>query len=59
VSLKFKFRVKVFWVVTLCSAVVGYQRFRRPWDLVSYRDTKRRQNPEDLDSNSLVEESLS
>jgi len=28
-----KIHVKVFWVVTLCGAMVGYQYFRGPWCL--------------------------
>jgi len=27
------FQVDFFWVVTPCSVVAGYQRFRRPWFL--------------------------
>jgi hypothetical protein len=30
VSIVMKIQVEVFWVVTPCSAVVGYQRFRSP-----------------------------
>jgi len=25
------FHVEVFWIVTLCSVVVGYRRFGSPW----------------------------
>jgi hypothetical protein len=54
-------QIEVFWVVTQCSAVVGYQRFRGPWcpifrdaaksseTLASYHNTTLRHNPEDLD----------
>jgi hypothetical protein len=45
------FQVEVFWVVTPCSVVVGYQNFRSPWclhlqgevydkTLVSYHNTE-------------------
>jgi hypothetical protein len=53
-----KIQDKVFWFVTPCSIVVGYQSFGgpccfhlegEPESLVSYRNTTRRQNPEDLD----------
>jgi len=58
------FQVEVFWVVTKCNIVVGYQRFRGPWclhihpedcedesseTLISYHNTTLRHNPEDLD----------
>jgi hypothetical protein len=51
-------RVEVFWVVTLCIVVVGYECFifrvkmkaaRRSYTLVCYQNTTRRHNPEDLD----------
>jgi len=34
VSTAVNFQVEFFWVVTLCSVVVGYQRFRGPCRLV-------------------------
>jgi hypothetical protein len=40
-----KIQVEDFWVATLCSAVVGYQRFL-------YHSITLRQNPEDLDFNN-------
>jgi hypothetical protein len=50
--------VDVFWGVTPCSAVVGYQRFilkiETAWTsetLISYHNTTWRHNPEDLDLN--------
>jgi len=48
------FPFEVFWVVTPCSVVVGYQRFRGPCCLhikgvLSYHNTTRHHNPEDLD----------
>jgi len=30
VNLAYLFQVEVFWIVKLCSVVVGYQRFRGP-----------------------------
>jgi len=30
-----KIQVEVFWVVTSCSVVVGYQRFRDPCLMIS------------------------
>jgi hypothetical protein len=56
-------QVKVVWTVTPCSVVVGYQRFGRPSCLylqggsrssetfVSYSNTTRHHNPEDLGLN--------
>jgi hypothetical protein len=42
-----KFKVAVFWIVTPCSDVVGYQISE---DLVAtYNTTTRRHNPEDCD----------
>jgi hypothetical protein len=50
----------LLWLVTLCSFAVGYQRFRGPCYLhlqgevlVSYHNTIRRHNLEDLDSVNL------
>jgi hypothetical protein len=48
------FQVELFWVVTPCSVVIGYQRFRGPCFLhlqgeVSYHNTTERHNPEGLD----------
>jgi hypothetical protein len=57
-----KIQVAVLWVVTLCIAAVGSQSFKGPCcislkmktaksskTLISYRNTARRHNPEDLD----------
>jgi len=44
-----KIQVEVFWVVTPCSVVVGYQRVRTSDTLVSYRNTTWRHISEDLD----------
>jgi len=52
-----KIQVEFFWVVTLCSDAVGYQRFgshctlkmdaaKSSETLVSYRVTTQRHNPE-------------
>jgi hypothetical protein len=50
-----KIQVKVVWVVTSCSIVVGYHCFRRSSKtLVSYLNTTWCHNPEDLDLNMLV-----
>jgi len=51
------FQVEVFWFVTTCSVLLGYQRFRGPcasmvWTsekLVSYYIITRRHSTEDLD----------
>jgi len=54
------FQVEVFWVVTPCSVVVGYQHFGGQCytlkmataltseTLMSYHNTRRRHSPEDL-----------
>jgi hypothetical protein len=50
------FQVEVFWIVTPCNVMVGYQRSRgpchlqlHPETLVYNHDTTRRHNPENLD----------
>jgi len=40
-------QVEFCWVVTLCSVLVGYQRFGGPG--CHFHNTTRRNNPEDLD----------
>jgi hypothetical protein len=45
-----KMQVAVFWVVTPCSVVVGYRRFRRPYCLSI---TARRHKPEYDDLHAL------
>jgi len=53
-------QVEVFWVATPCSVVVGYQHFRGPsaaWT-VSYHNTARSHNPEELDLKHDHRESL-
>jgi len=62
-----KIQVEVFWIVTPCTLVVGYQRFGDPCclhfhgeartyeTLVSYHNTTRRHNLEDLDLKHLRE----
>jgi len=65
-SMAVKFQVDVFWVVMSCSVAVGYQRFgglcclhlQGEETLVSYRNTARRHNPEDLDLNLHRRENL-
>jgi hypothetical protein len=54
-------QVEVFWVVTPCSVVVGYQRFGGPFYLhlqggtsVSYHQITRHHNQEDLDFNLQI-----
>jgi hypothetical protein len=57
-----KIQVEVFWVVTPCSAIIGYQHFGEPFSyhfrvkmkvsrlsemLVPYHNITRRHNPED------------
>jgi hypothetical protein len=61
-----KIQVEGFWVVTPCSAVVGYKLFggpcclhlqQRTWiseTLLPSCNTSRRHNPEDLDLNTLL-----
>jgi hypothetical protein len=68
------FEVEVFWVVTPRSVVAGYQCFRTPgclnfhpkdrgimylWNVgISYHNTTRRHNPEDIDMKHHRHESL-
>jgi hypothetical protein len=51
-----KIQVEVFWVVTLCCFVIGYQRFRGSCCLHGSlkHNTTRRNNPEDLDLNYVL-----
>jgi hypothetical protein len=60
-----EFQVEVFWAVTSFSVVVGYCHAtstfrvkRASGTLVSYHNTTRRHNPEDLDLNLHLRESL-
>jgi hypothetical protein len=64
-----KIHVKVFWVVTPCSVVAGYRRFRGPYclhlqgggiseTLIYYSNTTRRHNQEDHDVNPHRREKL-
>jgi len=53
-----KVEVTVFWVVIVCSVVVGYQLFQRTQPLprsskmlVSYHNTTQHHNPYDFDLN--------
>jgi len=58
------FQVAVFWVVTPCSHVLGYQRFGGPCclhlqgEVVCNHETTRRHKPEDCDLNLHRCESL-
>jgi len=49
-------QLKVFFVVMLCSVVVGYQRFgvQSSETLVSYRNTVWHHNPENIDLNQYM-----
>jgi hypothetical protein len=52
--------VEVFWVVTPCSVVVGYQRFRAPEGSTDLRNVGNptHHNQEDLDLNLRRHENL-
>jgi hypothetical protein len=46
------FHIGVFWVVTSCSAVVGYLKMEAKWTfetLLTYHRTTRRHNPKAVD----------
>jgi hypothetical protein len=57
-------RVEVLWIMTPCTVVVAYQRFRGPCclhfmvKLVSYHNSTQRYNPEDLEFSLHRRESL-
>jgi hypothetical protein len=66
-QLKVTVQVEVFWILTPCSGVVGYQRFYSalemeaawsPETLVSCHNATRRHSPEDVDLNLQRRENL-